>query len=418
MRWWKRSVRRELLTGAIGKRGQASEEPEAGRGKRSLKSFFTIIFVILILSVIVVVLYGYLTGEKGQRAVADIGAKIWTFSLDTVTDFYSSIFGVARGDYFSSSTNASSSKKGIDLVDFRSTVGETVLGGKDFTIEYLMEFYEIPSGKSFDATFECHFNKTETEKIYGDIIPATEVNLLTTSRVLCQIPGETTKGIDKPVTFYGSFTFEFETKDATLLVYLIPFSVARQLGDKDFFEAYDLDVSPSDLRTVYNGEPISIAIGVGGGVTEQPVIVGTADESVFNTVGITLTNEWNGDIAELKTLTLKLPEGVELNEEYNEEPSLQLCPFISGGQEGGYNVYTLADSVQQEMFDNYFGPTALLGSGEFFGKQDYHTFICAVTIDESILGDASYVAKAYSTSATYRYKVKEKLETITIKEME
>ena len=207
---------------------------------------------------------------------------------------------------------------------------------------------------------------------------------------------------------YGSFAFDYSTEDVTIPVYFISGELSDSLGDQDFFDDYGLDVSASDLRTTYNGEPMSIGIGVGGeGKEEQPVVIRSGDVISYNTIGITLRNEWNGDLQEFYDFTLSLPDGIELDDQLNGGDPSPSCPFIFTGVENRYNIYKLDDSMV-DLFDYY------LNSGEFFGKSDYHSFQCWLYIDPEILSDKPYVVKEYKAEASYKYKVDEKYTSISL----
>jgi hypothetical protein len=146
---------------------------------------------------------------------------------------------------------------------------------------------------------------------------------------------------------------------------------------------------------------------VGGeGSEEQPVVVRSGEVISYNTIGITLRNEWNGDLMEFQDFTLWLPDGIELDEQLNGDPSPS-CPFVYTGVENRFNTYKLDDSMV-DLFDNY------VSSQEFFGKSDYHSFQCWLKIDPEILSDAPYVVKEYKAEAKYRYKVDEKYDSISI----
>ncbi len=330
-------------------------------------------------------------------------------------DFASGVFSFGSGDYFSYSTNSSSKKMGIDLKDFRMVTGESMPAGYAMDFLYEIEYVNVPKDSTYDAEFSCYFNITEKdgstleipEIINGEIIPSSELTIRRDSQPVCRFTGDDTTGLNGPYIVYGSFAFDYKTEDVTIPVYFISGELADSLGDEDFFDKYGLDVSASNLRTTYNGEPMSIGIGVGGeGREEQPVVVRSGDIISYNTIGITLRNEWNGEMIEFSDFTLMLPDGIELDDQLNVEPSPS-CPFVFTGVEDRYNTYKLDDSMV-ELFDYY------LASYEFFGKSDYQSFQCWLNIDPEILSNDAYTMKEYKAKASYRYKVDEKYDSITI----
>lgn len=411
---WKRSAREKILGGiSFNKRGEESVGTSEGKSSRLgpvIKIFFLFILVIGLIA-----LAGYLSSSGGQRAFAAGVAFAKTWTLEKPADFINSIFSFGKGDYFSSTVNRSSSKQGADLKDFTSIAGPQVPAGATIDFQYEFEFNAMKSSDTIDAEFSCSLNSTKEDEavnLFGQIVPDIETTISKGSTVLCRFSGEQTADLSGEYIAYGGYQFDYETKDATLPVYFISDTVNQQVQarDQSFFDAYDLPVSSSDLRVLYNGEPIGIAMGVGaGGVEGQPVVVSTGETPVYNTIGITLENKWNGDIAELKDLILYLPEGVTLDEGKNGAASLG-CPFASAGTDSKTrdNMYILDTSVKDKLFDFYIKNHA------FFGKEDRHTFQCWVAIDQDFVGDAPYVTDEYRADASYVYKVKDASEAITI----
>jgi len=379
------------------------------------KKFITILAVVFILGVFVVFLTGYMLSEAGQRSVAENLANIKEVTLDPISDFFTGIFTLGSGDYFDYSTNSSSKKMGIDLKDFRMVTGETMPAGYAMDFLYEIEFLNVLKDSTYYAEFQCYFNITEQddstldipEQVFGEVLPTSTLIIMRDSKPICRFSGEDSTDLDGPLIVYGSFSFDYATKDVTIPVYFISGEYSDFLGDESFFDDASLKVSASDLKTTYNGEPISIGIGVGGeGSEEQPVVVRSGEVISYNTIGITLRNEWNGDLMEFQDFTLWLPDGIELDEQLNGDPSPS-CPFVYTGVENRFNTYKLDDSMV-DLFDNY------VSSQEFFGKSDYHSFQCWLKIDPEILSDAPYVVKEYKAEAKYRYKVDEKYDSISI----
>ncbi len=425
MRWSKRSARDEILKDiSFDKRGQVAEHGGGGEGssaRQTGKQGLTIAVFLIILIFGGVFLYGYVSGERGQRQIAEGLASVYDITIDPIFDALAAARGAGSGEYFSTRTNATSSKQGIDLADLVPITGEVIPAGRSFDLRYDIAFENVDVSDGIDTTFSCSFNTTDNKQtVFGDILPSETLSLRKGTSVYCRINGEDTETLDGPIVVSGWFTFPYQTKDATLPVYLITGDVADQLGDEDFFEGYDLDVSRSDLRVTYNGEPISVAIGTGGeGDEEQPVIVRSGDDVLsYNTVGITLTNEWDGDIVNLKSMTLYLPSGIELDDELNQEPSATGCPLVRTGSFREFNTYTLSDAVAQELLAYYFDPGSALGYEAFFGKEDRKTFQCWIRVDPDLFAGAPYIKKDYVVDIEYEYKVKDEKAAISIKKTE
>lgn len=420
MGWFRASARRKILQDlSFKRRGEIlSNRPNsaydsmreiARTGAQHGKNTLLIVTIIFVLLVGGIFAFGYFSSDAGKRALQSGWDFVMSFTFDPISNFFAGIYTTGSGDYFSSKINTSSTKNGIDLKAFSSIAGQEIPAGQDFDLKYDISFDNVPSGASYTADFFCSFNKTKDVEVLGKIIPAEELSVRKGTSVVCRIAGTETADLNGPYSIFGSFSFATETKDATIPVYMIPGTVADQLGTKDFFDAYNLNVKAKDLLATYNGEPISIGIGVGGEGTEgQPVVVRSGDTSSYNTVGITLKNEWGGSISSLDDLTLTLPEGVTLDSTLNGDPSLS-CPFIETGRSRDGTEYNIDASIKEQLFQNYIQNNA------FFGKIGLHSFQCWLAIDPNIFGEAPYVTKNYVVDAKYIYKVKSKQETVTIK---
>ena len=400
----------------LNKRGESLSGDTPSKGADT-KKFLSIAALISVLLIIIAIGAGFLFSAAGQRSIASADAMLSQFDLGAVSNFYSSLFSLGAGDYFNYNTNSSSKKSGVDLVDFSSVAGETFPAGYPIDLLYKIDYYNVPRDSTYDAEFSCYFNITKKddkvleipEKIFGQIIPSSEMTIRKDSQPICRFTGDQTADLDKDAyIFYGSFSFDYATKDVSIPVYFISGKYADFLGDSNYFDDIHLTVSSSDLATIYNGEPLSIAIAVGGeDQVEQPIIIRSGEAISYNAIGITLKNEWGGDLQELEDFTLSLPDGITLNDDLNGEPSPS-CPFISIGQENRYNVYKLDESMVS-FFDNY------IVSNDFWGKSNFRNFQCWLDIDPEILNGQEYIPpKYYKAEATYIYKVKEKYTSISI----
>ncbi|MDP3919046.1 MAG: hypothetical protein Q8Q35_04060 [Nanoarchaeota archaeon] len=414
MRWKKRSVREEILKDIkLSKRGAVGESKESSSNDNSArdmgKSFIKFAVVAVVLALVFFFLYGYFNSAEGAQTLQAGVDSISNIKdvLKPITDIFSGAEALGSGDYFGKKTNRESTKKGIDLDNLKIGGSTSIPAGVDFMLEYEIEYNNVEDIGSIDAAFNCYLNYTGNDKtiesnyqIPGEVLPAYEISLSKNIPVYCRINGEDTEDINEAVTVYGGFDFDFSTEDVTLPVYFIPGDVADSLEERDvnFFDAYDLDVGNSDLQATYNGEPVGVGIGVSGeGVEDQPLVV-RGDALTYNTLGITITNEWNGEIEELNNIYLSLPDGVTLDEELNKLPSLG-CPFEYEGTTSRRNEYSVPDDMLENLFTYYFG-------SEDFGQKGYHTFQCWINVEEDLIGNKPYEEDEFVVDVSYKYKVK------------
>ncbi len=450
MRWRKRSARDNVLQDIhLGKKAQRSfGRGESSSGSERQGGGRAILYILLTFLFIsgAVVVFGFFSSDRGQRAVEGFAAWWDTVVADRVSDYLADLYIIGAGDYFSSTVNRSSTKQGIDLESLTSLSGSSIPGGTSIDLQYDLEFYEVKSSETFDEVhFTCSMNVTkeleaddtsctedaecgggdyvcesrkcvEKYTVFGEIIPETPTTIKKGSTVLCRINGEDTADIPdgESYTIYGGVSFPYETVGAAKLTYFITESANYDLEflERDFWEYNELDISNSDLSVVYNGEPIGIAMGFGGesGKDGQPVIVPEGETFIQNALGITLENKWSGGtIVSLEDMILYLPDGVTLDAELSGEPSLT-CPFVDAGRDSATdeNTYVLDVDVAGDLFDFY------IEENTFWGKDDRHTFTCFIDIEEDFVGAAGYEPDTIRAEVSYVYEVAQKNEQITI----
>ena len=373
--------------------GGSSEE----KSSLGLKTVFIIIVVLLLLPIIGFYAYNYASSSQGQVNVQN--------AIDFVKEnnpftLYSGMLGEAQtGDIWGgSTTNSSSTKKGVDLDGIDSVSGDSVPAGVDyFLLEYDIDYNNIDSD-GVEAEFFCELREGDTILGYGEIMPSTSVLLKRGVDVFCRIDNSIIANLDGVYTVAGWFSFPYATEDVTQKVYFIQEDVSDFLdeNDREFFSAYGID---KDLtKSYYNGEPVSVTIDE----DDQPVIV--RDYST-PTLGLFLENEWSGSVEELIDMTLYLPSGVTIDEDLTQNPSLA-CPLTYSGQQTRKNVYKLSSGGDENILNQDF----LWGA-----KIEEKKFSCWLNIEESIFGDADYVDLDYEVTLDYYYMTDEETTAIEIK---
>ncbi len=353
---------------------------------------------------------GALARESVANSFGDIGEWLGT----SIQESTSTLEYVGSGDLFGKKTNSASTVKGIILEDLNPVGYNSQVGypaGYDFQLYYDVEFENIDD-YVLETEFQCFMNDssgndaTIEEAIEGEIKPSYEVSLTEGTQVSCNIDGTDTENLDGAYTVYGWLEFDFKTEEVTLPVYVISGELADDLDrrDVDFFDDQDLDVSRGDLEPLYNGEPLSIGMGVLGEGDQQPLIVRSGETLSFNTIGMTISNEWDGDVVNIDNFYLTLPDGFELDEGLNDLPSLG-CPFE---EIGGFRD-TIEYSMAEDMMDVVFVKDEK-------GKMSFPiTFQCWLSVDENILNEQAYENVEIMAELEYRYRSDEVDKGIIIK---
>tara|TARA_Y100000310_G_scaffold340693_1_gene437369 strand:+ start:1755 stop:3032 length:1278 start_codon:yes stop_codon:yes gene_type:complete len=375
------------------------EQSSGGDQQKSslgLKTVFILIVVLLLLPIIGFYAYNYASSSQGQVNVQN--AMDFVKENNPLTLYFDFIGEAQTGDVWGgSTTNSSSTKRGVDLNGIDSVSGDSVPAGIDyFLLEYDIDYNNIDSD-GVEAEFFCELRDGNTVLGFGEIMPSTNVLLKRGVDVFCRIDNSIIADLDGVYTVTGWFSFPYATEEVTQKVYFIQEDVADFLdeNDRDFFSAYGID---KDLiKSYYNGEPVSVTIDE----DDQPVIV--RDYST-PTLGLFLENEWSGSVEELIDMTLYLPSGVTIDEDLTQNPSLA-CPLIYSGQQTRKNVYKLSSGGDENILNQDF----LWGS-----KIEEKRFSCWLNVEDSIFGDADYVDLDYEVDLDYYYMTDEESTAIDI----
>jgi hypothetical protein len=407
---WKRSARDKILSGiSLNKRGEENPSKAASAFK-----WIGIFILIGFMSIGGFWAYGFGSSAQGQAAI-ESGMELLRAAYDGTIG---SIFGTLEeaqargsGDYFGSRTDSEEEEYGVQLVDMKAFTS-SVPAGETFQVQYDLEWHDVKD--SIEANFYCQANGTKGDNeektvAIGDVVPSDTIILDEGDQVLCKINGEDTADLNEPINVRGWFDFTAETLDVTLPIYIITGELADYLDDtnNDFFDYADLDVSQSDLQTLYKGEPIRVGIGVAGeGANDQPLIVRTGEVLSFSMIGVTIENEWDGELIDIEQFSLYLPDGMELDEGLNDLPSLG-CPFNQEGEYRGSYQYELDEDIKEQLFEYYF-------SKDWAGQDGFQTFQCWLSVEEDIFNGNDWTDEEIVVDMKYTYQTQKESASLTI----
>jgi hypothetical protein len=420
MNWFRGSARDEILRDIRFDKKGAAASGGGGPSAKGLGIGAIVMIIFMIVGVIAIpFLYQYTISDRGQATIAaGVARAQQAFSNNPVADTIAASELAGQGGYFKYNVNAESREKGIQLNDFTPITGTQLPAGASFDLRYEINFENV-ANEPIDTTFYCEMRPENTDSdvelvpVSGEIIPNDQLALQAGIPVSCRIDGSLTEELDGQQLIYGWFEFPFTTDEAVLPVYLTSGEFADSLDeDEDFFEAFGLDVKQNDLRVTYNGEPVSVAIGTGAaGEGDQPVVV--RENGIGNNiVGITLKNEWKGEVVDITDMELLLPTYISLNDDLN---TVYSCPFVAGGEYRGSTVYVLSEQAKAEVFAPYFDDHSFYANpDDFFGEEDVRIFQCWIDIDEGIFVSEDKQETIFEASVSYVYQVQERFEVISI----
>lgn len=379
------------------KYGWAEVERYVPSKETARKRFSNILFVVLILGLVLIGVYGYYWAQSasGERTIDNVQSKLSEYNP---LSWYSRQIESAKertGNIWFAQSNAT--KTGITFDGFSFIGSDELPKGSPIILSYDLGI-ENAEVESLPLDVRC--NIKDKPEIMPEILPSNPVIISgssLTENIRCRIPKEQAEQLDAGTyQIEGSVKFPATTKDVSLKVYFVGEETAREFPDiEDFFDSYDID-QDLPIRTQYNGEPVEIGIGVN---TEniQPVVLSNDNIPL---IGLTLTNRWEGTMMNLSSLTMTLPRGMGINQELSQNPN-PLCPFEKGREGRTSTEFVASASYLSDIVIN---------------RDRSFTFECWLNADQGLLGNAAYTSKEYKASASYNYELPKKQISFTVKD--
>lgn len=367
----------------------------SGSGKAREFAWTRLAFLLFLFALVTIGVYGYyyLQSPGGRVLISNALVTIGEWNPITLIEKW---LAKAQdiGNIYDTESNSTSSEKGIILKDFKLVSSEQVPKGEPVYIKYDIRIVN-DFLKRIPVKLKCNLRNKDVDL---QLLPSDTITLSgarVTEEARCLVPRELTKNLDGTQQVDGWISFPYKTENVALNVYFVSDSVYNELKeDQDFFSYYDIPES-NPIRPLYNGEPVEIGIGVSS-ENLQPVVV---REGVSPLVGITLKNAWDGKVVALNDLTLQLPEGIEINSELSQNPSL-LCPFEQGVRNGEYRMASSMRSLVQ------------------IEEGRSRTFECWLNVLDVLEPGTPYTKRQYKISADYEYQSKNKTASFIVRSVQ
>lgn len=350
-------------------------------------------FLLFVFALLTIGVYGYyyLKSPRGQIFLTNFQVGLREYNPFLLVEKWLQK-AQDLGNIYDTTSNASSSEKGIVLKDFKIVGSEQVPQGAPVYVKYdiriINDFLKRTPVKLY---CNLHNNDLPLKIVPSDTIQLSGSRV--TEEARCYIDPEITRQLEGSQQAIGRISFPYKTENVALNVYFVPDSVYNELQEsEDFFDHFDIPES-NPIRPVYNGEPIEIGIGVSS-ENLQPVVL---KEGVSPLVGITLRNAWDGKLVALNDLRLQLPDGVEINKELSQNPSL-LCPFEETPNER--NEYKMASHIRNSVN---------------IEEGRSQTFECWLNALDVLEPDTPYTKRQYKVSAEYEYESRNETATFLVR---
>lgn len=367
------------------------------------------VVLIIVLATLAFYLISWSTSDVGRQKIADLRYAVST----KYNPFYwygeQLKKGQEIGRIWQTESNQTAEKVGAKFQSFESIGTRILPAGATLAFKYKLEVGE--GVKDLKITPKCKITAKDldgievTEDIKKSepvIIPeAPKVSTddpLSYANILCQV--ETKEDVDQDVTVTaeGKISFTQPRQRNSLRVYFT--KDTENIGNK-FFEVYGI-AEKLPIKSTYSNEPVEIGIGVSD-ENIQPVII---EERYLPSIGISLSNRWDGRVTLIKEMNLYLPKEVTIDE--TKSPTSTLCPFKTATPSG-------TNYIKYESDENYLKKLEPFGRGVKETLLTYQRFFCWLNVNEDILGGAEYTQDQYSVDVTYEYEFQPKSVTVTLK---
>ncbi|MDI6737502.1 MAG: hypothetical protein QME12_03210 [Nanoarchaeota archaeon] len=369
-------------------------------GKEQQKSYALGIVFVFLFALLIIYGFYWASSPGGERTLVQFKNIISPYNPVT---WYKTQIGKAQsiGNIWTAEPVAVE-KKGILFESFTSMTSEEITQGSIAQFKYGLKLSNVDLPPT-PVTMSC---KVKGKELEGRVVPNPLIikGKRLTDSAQCWLSKEITSSLSGTVQVEGGISFPFKTEDVRLKVYFTSRAMEDSLPkEQDFFDYMNID-ERQPIRAKYNGEPISIGVGVSV-ENIQPVLL---EEGINPVVGISLRNEWDGDMSNLISLKLTLPKELTINQELSPSPS-EVCPFMLSRQG--------TETIEYKASGQFLEGFRLEPEGS-------KSFECRLDVSPDFLGRAPYIVKEYRVDAEYEYamppaKNKEgKTATITLKKVE
>ncbi len=349
----------------------------------------------------------------------EFGESLWTSTVTGYKRQKNITQAMVFGDYYTSQVDQNVRQPlGVSITEVKSTdpevyEDEPLIVYSRLTIRTLKEEITI---KNF-----CHAESVLPDSIKPDTEKVSQYDEITVDCMFdrCRFsPGSK--------TIYFNHAFGFQT-----LSYLRNYFIDRERMQSMIRQDPNINTPEDILRNigVYDSNPIALStngpIKIGVELEKsQPIAIDRKRDIESFRLGITLENVWEGNIKDVKNLTIILPKEMHLELDGKAEGSYcggynfeaKTCAAVFGEEnewcdDDASNIYVLNQTGKNQR---------IIPAGQP-GISLYKSLICRIGIDKSdydkFLGNAPISIKNFKLIADYEYELQRSL-TVNIKKTE
>ncbi|MBR9690507.1 hypothetical protein GOV08_02370 [Candidatus Woesearchaeota archaeon] len=316
--------------------------------------------------------------ESGQEALDKAGGNLMNFWKGILTGWNESQ-AIIRGDYYTGQVEQYENEPlGVFLEDVEAS-DEVFLQNETITIWANLKAYTLED-KEIKVNVSCAL-KNGTKWIEGSISPSRvfTVNSYDEEFITCNFGQEVSSEPGYHNVIFNA-TFDFKTQ-SYLKTYYIEKERKRTLTSQDIDILTEYEITERDPVARFTAGPLKMGMET----TTPPVGVPKDEKEAFSSyIGLTLDNNWDGNVIKLNSVSLTLPSGLTFDK--------NICTYFDGS---GSNYNLKSDEITQD------------NKKEFSLPKSYK---CSLKLDNSnnLLGSTPISIKYFKADVDYTYQIQEK----------
>ncbi len=301
---------------------------------------------------------------------------------------------LAIGDYYTGQVDENAEKQlGVYLEDIKQA---DVKFYQDLPVTMFATLKAQTLDEKIDITVDCKSEyQSEKPKIFPDP-PTFTVDVFEERDIDCTFPAGSLQSGVRPIEFSASFSFKTL---AYTKAYFMDQNTLRSLRRENIDPLDQYGIVDKIPVTIYTAGPV----GVGMKLENSPIGIDRESDQRVTTIGITVDNQWEGEIISIEDFALIVPGGFELIDiggfNFSRIACEDLSETVTGCSDELFSIYRISvemKSVQKGGFKTFRGH--LRSSGDDFDK---------------LLGGSPIATHYFKATIRYTYSLIQK-KSITI----
>lgn len=309
-----------------------------------------VVFVMLMIASAPVFLCAYFAGgDSPVGKVCTAGSKAMLYLEEVIAKAPSKIVAEAKkqqaiavGDYYTGQVDANAQKTlGVYLEDIKQA---DVRFYEDLPVTMFTTLKAQTLDETINITVNCSSPyQKKAPKIFPDP-PKFTVDVYEERDIDCAFDAGSLRNGVVPIEFSASFSFKTM---AYLKTYFMDQATLRSLRRENIDPLAQYGITDTNPVTIYTAGPV----GIGMKVEAPPIGIDRESDQRVVTLGLTIENNWEGEVRSIEDLALIIPSGFELVDMGGMQIERIACndlkEKVSGCTDEIYNIYRITPPANE-----------------------------------------------------------------------